>query len=164
MIILKLGQSSSLRSHWPVNSTLQSTIPSSINTPTLGFLCQIIQEICSRHNLSKTRSEVKVTVTLKWYNPPPSHDVFTNQTLSRVAQSATCLPTDTSLTVDPGVASSTSARSHTFVEIDHEIISTVILLALGESFKIGCCQLQAEVCAWSTGLTLVRACPGKKVG
>ena len=28
------------------------------------------------------------------------------------------------LTVDPGVASSIPARSHTFVEIDHEIIST----------------------------------------
>ena len=29
---------------------------------------------------------------------------------------------------DPGVASSIPARYHTFVEIDHEIISTVILL------------------------------------
>ena len=32
------------------------------------------------------------------------------------------------LTADPGVASSIPARYHTFVEIDHEIISTVILL------------------------------------
>ena len=32
------------------------------------------------------------------------------------------------LTADPGVASSVPALSHTFVEIDHEIISTVILL------------------------------------
>ena len=46
----------------------------------------------------------------------------------RVAQSVTCLATDASLTADPGVASSITARSHTFVEIDHEIISTVILL------------------------------------
>ena len=45
----------------------------------------------------------------------------------RVAQSVTCLATDASLTADPGVASSIPARSHTFVEIDHEIISTVIL-------------------------------------
>ena len=36
--------------------------------------------------------------------------------------------TDACLTADPGVASSIPARSHTFVEIDHEIISTVILL------------------------------------
>ena len=46
----------------------------------------------------------------------------------RVAQSVKCLATDASLTADPGVASSIQARSHTFVEIDHEIISTVILL------------------------------------
>ena len=53
----------------------------------------------------------------------------------RVAQSVTCLATDASLTSDPGVASSIPARSHTFVEIDHEIISTVILLPSAESFK-----------------------------
>ena len=46
----------------------------------------------------------------------------------RVAQSVTCLATDAYLTADPGVASSIPARYHTFVEIDHEIISTVILL------------------------------------
>ena len=40
---------------------------------------------------------------------------------------------------------------HTFVEIDHEIISAVILLPSAESFKKGCCQLQAKVCARSTG-------------
>ena len=51
----------------------------------------------------------------------------------------------------PGVASSIPARSHTFVMIDHEIISTVILLPSAESFKKGCCQLQAKVCARSTG-------------
>ena len=40
----------------------------------------------------------------------------------RVAQSVTCL------TADPGIAGSIPARYHTFVEIDHEIISMVILL------------------------------------
>ena len=69
----------------------------------------------------------------------------------RVAQSVTCLATDASLTPDPGVASSIPARSHTFVEIDHEIISTVILLPSAVSFKKDCCQLQAKVCARSTG-------------
>ena len=69
----------------------------------------------------------------------------------RVAQSVTCLATDASLTADPGVASSIPTRSHTFVEIDHEIISTVILLPSAESSKKGCCQLQAKVCARSTG-------------
>ena len=83
---------------------------------------------------------------------------------SRVAQSVTCLATDASLTADPGVASSIPARSHTFVEIDHEIISTVVLLPSAESFKKGCCQLQAKLCARSTGYLLVQACPGKKGG
>ena len=69
----------------------------------------------------------------------------------RVAQSVTCLATDACLTADPGVASSIPARSHTFVEIDHEIISTVILLPSADSFKKGCCQLQAKVCAQITG-------------
>ena len=40
---------------------------------------------------------------------------------------------------------------HTFVQIDHEIISTVILLPSAGSFKKGCCQLQAKVCAQITG-------------
>ena len=38
-----------------------------------------------------------------------------------------------------------------FVAIDHEIISTVIFLLSVESFKKGCSQLQAKVCARSTG-------------
>ena len=65
----------------------------------------------------------------------------------RVAESVTCLATDASLTTDQGVASSIPARSHTFVEIDYEIISTFILLPSAESFK----KLQANVCARSTG-------------
>ena len=69
----------------------------------------------------------------------------------RVAQSVTCLATDACLTADPGVASSIPARHHTFVEIDHEIISTVILLPSADLFKKGCCQLQAKVCAQITG-------------
>ena len=65
-------------------------------------------------------------------------------------QSVTCLATDASLTADSGDMSSILVLSHTFVEIDHEIISMVILLPSTESFK-GCCQLQAKVCAQSTG-------------
>ena len=61
--------------------------------------------------------------------------------LGHVAQLVTCLATDASLTADPGVASSIPAQSHTFVEIDYEIISTVILLPSTESFRKDCCQL-----------------------
>ena len=48
----------------------------------------------------------------------------------RVAQSVTCLATNACLTADPGVQSLTPAQSRTFVEIDHEKISTVIFLHL----------------------------------
>ena len=63
----------------------------------------------------------------------------------RVAQSVTCLATDACLTADSGVASSIPVRS------DHEMISTGILLPSADSFKKGCCQLQAKVCARITG-------------
>ena len=56
----------------------------------------------------------------------------------RIAQSVTCLATDACLTADPGVESSIPAWSLTFLEIDHEIISTVIVLPswrVGVSYK-----------------------------
>ena len=80
-------------------------------------------------------------------------------------QSVTCLATDASLTADPGVASSIPALSHTFMEIDHEIISTVILLPSAESLidKKSCCQLQAKVYARSNcWLTACSNLPRKK--
>ena len=60
---------------------------------------------------------LKRTVLLSTHNIP-----------DHVAQLVTCLATDVSLTADPGVASLIPAQSHTFVEIDYEIISMVILL------------------------------------
>ena len=38
-----------------------------------------------------------------------------------------------------------------YLEIDHEIISTVILIPSAESFMKDCCQLQVKVCAQITG-------------
>ena len=105
------------------------------------------------HFHSRLSRHAKQFVNLILYLPEPG----------RVAQSVTCLATDACLTAIPGVASSILARSHTFVEIDHEIISTVILLPSADSFKKGCCQLQAKVCARITGYPLVQACPGKSV-
>ena len=69
-----------------------------------------------------------VSARLMWLSP------------DRIAQSVTCLATDASLTADPGVVSSIQVRSHTFVAIDYEIISTLILLPSTESFKKDCCQ------------------------
>ena len=47
-----------------------------------------------------------------------------------VVQSVTCL------TADSGVLSLIPARSHTFVEIDHEIISTASLLPSADSRRV----------------------------
>ena len=55
------------------------------------------------------------------------YDNYYDDAAGNVAQSVTCLTADTRLTGDPGVASSIPARSHTFFEIDHELISTYIL-------------------------------------
>ena len=60
------------------------------------------------------------------------------------------LATNACLTADPWIASSIPARSHTFMEIDCEIISMVILHPSAEIFKKGCYQLHAKVCAQST--------------
>ena len=57
---------------------------------------------------------------------------------------------DGSFTADPWVASAIPSRSRTFVQINYETISMVILLPSAESFKKECCQLQAKVCARST--------------
>ena len=91
------------------------------------------------------------------------HEALFYPNIFLTGQSVTCQAIDASLTANSGVTSSIPARSHTFAEIDNEIISTVILLPSAESFKKDCCQLQAKVCARSTGKLLVQACPGKSV-
>ena len=59
------------------------------------------------------------------------------QTLpGRVAQWVTYLTADMCLTADPEVVSTIPARSHTFMEIDHEIISKVILLPSANSRRV----------------------------
>ena len=52
-----------------------------------------------------------------------------------------------------------TVHSNTFVEIDHEIVSSVLLLRLAQSFKKGCCQLQAKY--WLTASSIL---PRKKCG
>ena len=46
------------------------------------------------------------------------------------------LTVDTCMTADPGVANWIPARSHTFVEIDHEITSKAILLPSADSRRV----------------------------
>ena len=81
----------------------------------------------------------------------------------RVGQSVTCLATDASLTADPGVASSIPARSHTFVEIDHEIISTVSLL-LPLIIQEGLLSVTSERMCTKYWLTACSSLPRKKCG
>ena len=47
-----------------------------------------------------------------------------------------CLTVDTCLTADPGVPSLILAWTHSFVEIDHEIISMTILLPSTDSRRV----------------------------
>ena len=47
-----------------------------------------------------------------------------------------CLAADMCLTADTGVASSIPARSHTSVEIDHEMISRAFLLPSTDSRRV----------------------------
>ena len=89
----------------------------------------------ARNLWTETEEEFKVSLGLFTLLELPGH----------VAQSVMCLATDACLTADPGIPSLIPARYHTIVEIDHEIISTVILLPSADSFKKGCCHLQAKV-------------------
>ena len=47
-----------------------------------------------------------------------------------------CLAANMCLAVDPGVTSLIPAQSHTFMEIDHEIISAVILPSIIYNFGL----------------------------
>ena len=64
---------------------------------------------------------IPVAVIIFPTTPPPP-------LLGHIAQSVMCVATDACLTADPGLESSIQTLSRTFVEIDHDIISTVILL------------------------------------
>ena len=65
-----------------------------------------------------------------------------------------------SQTAEPGIASSILAWSFTFVEIDHEIISTFILLMIQEELL----SVTSESMCTKYWLTPNQACPGTKCG
>ena len=81
-----------------------------------------------RQILMSTKIDVNITFQLR---VKIFHFHFVTRLVpGRKAQLITCL------TADPGVASLIPARSHTFVEIDHEIISTAILLPSAVSRRV----------------------------
>ena len=67
--------------------------------------------------------------------------------------------TDASLTADPGVASSIPSRSHTFVEIDHEIISPPFRWFIQE----GLLSVTSESMCRKYWLTVCSSLPRKSV-
>ena len=75
-----------------------------------------IKGLAQGHNTVTRLSQEQITLRFPVKSLPTEYR-------TSVAQSVTCLATDASLTADPRVESSIPARSHTFVEIDHEIIS-----------------------------------------
>ena len=68
-----------------------------------------------------------------------------------------CLATDACPTADPGVASLILAQSHTFVKIDYEILSTVILIP-----QEGLLSVTRESMCMKYWLSACSSLPGKK--
>ena len=77
-------------------------------------------------------------------------------------QSVMFLTAETCLTADPGVASSIPTQSHTFVEIDQEIISTAILLLM--LIQEGMLSVTRESMCTKYCLTALSSLPRKKCG
>ena len=71
------------------------------------------------------------------FHPRLTHSLHNRlQMPDRIPQSVTCMTADMCMTADPGVASSIPARSHPFMEIEHEIISTAIFLPSTDSKRV----------------------------
>ena len=76
-------------------------------------------------------------------------------------QSVSCLATDASLTADQVFASLILARSHTYVAIDHEIISTVIF-SLQMNYPEGLLSTTSESMCTKYWLTACSSLPKEK--
>ena len=81
-----------------------------------------------------------------------------NHVPGHIAQSVTCP------TADQGVASLILVRFRTFAKIDHEIISTAILLPCTESRRVVVSYKRKYVHDQRTGSPFSQACTGKKCG
>ena len=83
--------------------------------------------------------------------------------LGSIAQVVTYLAVDTCLTAESRVPSWIPAPFHTFVEIDQEIISTVIIFPPADSRRVVVSYKRKYVHEVLANL-LSQACPGKKSG
>ena len=103
--------------------------------------------LCYLLMFSKCKSEMQSV----WIQIKPDHfvaDICRHKNGSHSVVGIISRTADMRQTADPGVASLIPPWSHTFVEIDHEIIPTAILLP--SRFKKSCCLLLAKVFAQST--------------
>ena len=76
---------------------------------------------------------------------PQGHNTVSQVSLEQGTRlSNTLMLSHRTLLADPGVISSIPAQSHTFTKIDHEIISTAILLPSADSRR-AVFQLQVKV-------------------
>ena len=71
-----------------------------------------------------------------FFQMPVVLDLHCFQKQGHLLQLVMRLTADACLAADPGVVSLIPARSHTFVEIDHEIISMVILAPSADSRRV----------------------------
>ena len=74
-----------------------------------------------------------------------------------------CLTADMCLAADPGVASLIPPPSHTFLEIDHEIISSAILLPSADS-RMGVVSYKRKYVHKVLVITTLSSLPWKKCG
>ena len=75
-----------------------------------------------------------------------------------------CLATDACFTANLIVASSIPGWSHTFVEMDHEIISTVILLPSSDFIPEGLLSIKSQSMCMKYWLTACSSFPRKECG
>ena len=124
-------------------------------------------------NKRVTKALIRLRGCVGWFVPllftNPRRQVFSRRGLIKSKQSVTG-PRSTVGNVSvyrcesncrSRVASLTSARSHTFVEIDHEIIYMVILLPSAVSFMKGCSVTSERMCT-NYWLTACSRLPRKK--
>ena len=95
--ILKTRPEVKVKVKWPKNGTRHAAITRCTHTPNLGFLSQIIQEICSGRDYSqnKVRGQGQSDQTISIISDtPPSQDAFTHQILNSYLKEYRCYAPD----------------------------------------------------------------------
>ena len=147
-----------------IQRTLATRNTEHTKAPSSLFPNEMIAKLERTKSYCKTKQAYNITPHKHWSQQQTMNKQKQNNCLpGRVAQSVTCLATDASLTADPGVASSIPARYHTFVEIDHEIISTAFS-SLPLIIQEGLLSVTSESMCTNYWLTACSSLPRIKCG